>query len=42
MIASLEVFEMHELEAWLGPVVSLHEFQCCCGLVTCWEWVYWL
>jgi len=35
MIASLEVFEMHELEAWLGPVVSLHEFQCCCGLVTC-------
>jgi len=35
MIASLEVFKMHELEAWLGLVVSLHEFQCSFGLVTC-------
>jgi len=27
MIAGLEVFKMHEWEAWLGSVVSLHEFQ---------------
>jgi len=41
MIAGLKVFRMHELEAWLGPVVSLHQFQCSFGLVTCWKWVYW-
>jgi len=27
MIFGLEVFKMHELEAWLGPVMSLHEFK---------------
>jgi len=26
-IYSLEVFKKHELEVWLSPVVSLHEFQ---------------
>jgi len=41
MISGLEVFKMRELEAWLGPIVSFHEFQCSFELVTCWEWVYW-
>jgi len=35
MISGLEVLKMHELEAWLGLVVSLHGFQYSFGLVTC-------
>jgi len=27
MIVGLEVFKMLELEAWLGPLVSLHEIS---------------
>jgi len=32
----------HELEAILGYVVSIYEFECVFWLVTCWELVYWL